>query len=376
MRPEVREVETKADLKAFIHLPEQWHRDHRQWVPPIYATDKRYFDRRKNPAFAHSDAVLYLAWRGGRPVGRIMGIISNKYNTLREERNARFCYLECGDDGDVVRTLLEAVEIWAKKRGMQKVVGPMGFSDQDPEGYLIEGFEHTPSLATNCNLEYLPLFLEANGYAKEVDYVVYKIDLSPGIPEFYEKIFLRVTRKKEYEIGEFRKRRQLKPYIVPILRLMNDCFQDLYGYLPLDEEEMGDLARRYLLLLDPRFIKIIAKRGEVIAFIIGIPNLAEGIRRAKGKLFPFGVFRVLRAARKARQLDLMLGGIKKEFRGLGLDVALGYRIMQEAIKGGFAFIDSHHELESNVRMRAEMEKIGGRIYKRFRIFQKSLVPGG
>ncbi len=373
MRLEIREVERKADLKAFIYLPEELHRDHPQWVPPIYSEEKKYFDHRKNPAFVYSDAVLYIAWEDGQPVGRIMGIINKKYNELRKERNARFGYLECPNDREIAQALLAAIEHWAGERGMEKLVGPLGFSDQDPEGFLIEGFEKTPSLATYCNREYLPHLLGANGYAKEVDYVVYKIDLSSGIPEFYERIFLRVTRKKEYAIGDFTKRKQLKPFILPIFRLMNDCFRDLYGYLPLDEEEMNDLARRYLPLLDPRFIKIILKGEEVVAFVIGIPNLAEGIRKAKGKLLPFGVFRILQASKKAQQLDLMLGGIKQEFRGLGLDAILGYRIMQDAIKGGFVFIDSHHELEFNVRMRAEMEKIGGRIYKRFRIFQKSLV---
>lgn len=372
MALEIREAKTKTDLNIFIYLPEKLHRNHRQWVPPVYAAEKEYFDKKKNPAFGYSDAVLFLAWDCGRPVGRIMGVINRRYNGFRKERNARFCYLECPDDQSVVQALLAAVERWAEARGMRKVVGPMGFSDQDPEGFLVEGFEYTPSLATYCNFSYLPQLLEANGYTKEVDYVVYKIDLALGIPEFYERIFQRVARKREFQIGDFTKRKQLKPLILPIFRLMNDCFQDLYGHLPLAEKEMNELARRYLPLVNPRFIKIIIKGGEVVAFIIGIPNLADGIRKAKGRLFPFGIFRILGAAKKARQLDLMLGGIKKENRGLGLDVLLGYRMMEEAIKGGFALIDSHHELESNTRVRAEMERIGGQVYKRYRIFQKNL----
>lgn len=301
-----------------------------------------------------------------------MGIINHRYNSYCQVKNARFAYFECWDEQEIAHELLGYVEKWAKSKGMEKIVGPMGFSDQDPEGFLIDGFEHTPSLATYYNFEYLIRLLEKESYSKEVDYVVYKVDVTMKMPDFYKKIYQRVSRKKEFKLVEFTNRKQLKEFIRPTLVLMNECFKDTYGYLPLDEEEIDALAKRFLPLIDPRFIKIVTKNIEVIGFIIGIPNLSDGIRKAKGRLFPFGIFKILKSAKKTKQLDLLLGGVKEKHRGRGLDVMLGLKTIESAQKAGFEYIDSHHELETNVKMRAEMERLGGKVYKRFRIFQKKL----
>lgn len=373
MSVEIKLVVRRKDLRTFIFLPEQIHRGHRNWVPPIYHDEKTYFNDKKNKAFSCSDTVLALAYQQERPVGRIMGIINRRYNAHRNEKNARFGCLECWDSQDVAHALLAYVENWAREKGMEKIVGPMGFSDQDPEGFLVEGFDEPPALASTSNFEYMIRLLGNEGYEKEVDYVVYKIDLDGGIPNFYERIFQRTSQREEFTLVEFAKRKGLKPFILPIFRLMNDCFKDIYGYMPLNEDEMKKLAKRYLPLVDPRFIKIVTRNSEVVAFIIGVPNMSEGIRKARGRLFPLGLFKILKAAKRSKQLDLLLGGIHENYRGIGLDVLLGYKTMETARRGGMEYIDSHHELETNVKMRAEMERIGGRIYKRFRIFQKKLI---
>jgi len=369
---EIKEVKARKQLKEFISLPAKIHCNHANWVPPIYIDEWKYFNPKKNKAFFYSDAVLVLAYHDGNAVGRVMGIINHHYNDYQEEKNGRFSYLECKDDQKVAHALLEYVEKWAKAKGMEKIVGPIGFNDQDPEGYLIEGFEHEPTLATYYNFEYIIRLLENEGYTKEVDYVVYKLNIPKEMPEFYKKIYQRAVRKKHYQILEFSKRKQLKPYIRPIFRLMNECFENIYGFQPLDEEEMDDLAKRYLPILDPRFIKIVTRNSEVIAFNIAMPNLSEGIRKAKGRLFPFGVFKILREAKKTRQLDSLIGGIKEQDRGRGVDVMIGFKTIESAQKAGFEFVDSHHELETNLKVRAEMERLGGQVYKRFRIFQKKL----
>jgi GNAT superfamily N-acetyltransferase len=373
MSIETKEVKTRKQLREFIYLPARIHRNHINWVPPFYSEEWKYFNPKKNKAFSYCDVVLLLAYRNCKAVGRVMGIINHRYNNYREERNGRFAYLECREDQEVGHELLKYVEKWARAKGMDKIVGPLGFSDQDPEGYLIEGFDFTPTLSTYYNFEYLIQLLEKEGYAKEVDYVVYKVNLLKEIPEFYGRIYKRISKKKGFALVEFSKKKQLKAHIRPIFYLMNDCFRNIYGYLPLDEKEMDKLAKRYLAFVDPRFIKIVINNDkEVIGFIIGIPNLSEGIRKARGRLFPFGIFLIFRSAKKTKQLDLMLGGIKEEYRGRGVDAILGMKIMESARKAGFECVDSHHELESNYKMHAEMERIGGKVYKRFRIFQKKL----
>jgi hypothetical protein len=372
MRVEIREVVNRKQLKEFIHLPARIHRHHPKWVPPIYKDEWTYFDPNSNKEFQHSETVLVLVRQNEEAVGRIMGIINHRYNRYRQEKSTRFAYLECWDNQEVAHALLSFVERWAIERSMQKIVGPMGFSDQDPEGFLIEGYEHEPTLATYCNFEYMIRLLEKEGYQKDVDYVVYKLVVPEEMPEFYRKIYRRISRNKNFRLIEFSRKKQLKPYIRPIFELMNDTFKDIYGYFPLDVKEMDELGKRYLPVIDPRFVKLVAKNHEVVAFIIGIPNMAQGFRVAKGRLFPFGVFKILRAAKKSKQLDLYLGGIKEEVRGKGLDVLMGLKMIESCQKAGMEFMDSHHELEGNLKMRSEMERLGGEVYKRYRIFQKSL----
>jgi hypothetical protein len=303
-----------------------------------------------------------------------MGIINSRYNEYKKEKTARFGYLETWEDEDVIRVLLQAVEDWAREKGMTKMIGPYGFTDQDPEGFLVEGFEHHATIATYHNFDWMPQMIEKLGYAKDVDYYVYKLDVPKELPEFYKKILERVKRKGTFELVELRKRRQIKSWIIPVLDLMNECYigSNIYGYTPLDKQEMMDLAKRYLPVLDPRFIKVITKEEEIVAFVVGIPDMTAGIKKAKGRLLPFGFLKILRAAKKTKQLDLLLGAVKECHRGRGLDVLMGVGMIMSAQEAGFEVMDTHHELESNVKVRAEMEKMGGKLYKKYRVYTKTL----
>ncbi len=368
----IKSVSNRRELRQFIYLPAKIHKNHQNWVPPIYIDEWKYFNLKKNRYTTYSDAILLLAYQGDKAVGRIMGIINHRYNQSRKEQMGRFAYLECWNEQDIAHLLLHHAEQWAKERGMNRMVGPLGFSDQDPEGFLIEGFDYPPTLATYYNYPYMIQLLENEGYEKEVDYVVYKVAIPEKIPTFYQKIYRRIMRYGNFHLIEFTGRRQIKPYITPIFLLLNDCFSDLYGFIPLDTEEMKDLAKKFMPIIDPRFVKIVTKDNDVIGFVIGVPNMSGGIQRSKGHLFPIGIFHILHSARKTKQLDLLLGGIKEQYRGLGLDVLLGLKMVESAQKAGYDIIDSHHELESNIKMRAEMERMGGQLYKRYRIFKKIL----
>ncbi len=374
MAIETREVRGKKDLKTFIYLPEKIHAAHPNWVHPIYMDEWKYFNPKKNRAFSYCETIMLLAFRGKEAVGRIMGIINHRYNDYKKLKTARFGYLETREDEEVIRTLLGRIENWAREKGMTRVVGPYGFSDQDPEGFLIEGFEHRATIATYYNFEWMPRIVEKLGYTKDVDYYVYKLDVPKEIPEFYKRIYERAQRRGNFEVVEFKKRKELKPEVKAVLSLMNECYMDsnIYGYAPLDEEEMEELAKRYMPVLDPRFVKVVKKDGEVVAFIVGMPDLTEGIQKARGRLFPFGFLKILRAAKKTKQLDLLLGAIKEKYRGMGLDVMMGVKTLLSASKAGMDVMDTHHELEENVKVRAEMERMGGKLYKRYRVFKKEL----
>jgi hypothetical protein len=370
----IREVTSRKDLKTFIYLPEKIHAGHDNWVHPIYMDDWKYFDRKKNKAFGYCDTILLLAWKDGRPAGRVMGIINQRYNEHRNERTARFGYLDTYEDKEVFEAILRHVEDWARAKGMTKIVGPYGFSDQDPEGFLIEGFDHRATIATYYNFEWMPRFLEADGYAKDNDWFVYKLTVPKEPPVFYQKIYERAMKRGTYEILEFRTRKEIKPWIRPVLALMNETYMtgNIYGFAPLEEQEMDDLAKRYLPILDPRFVKVVKKGDEVLAFIVAMPDMTEGIRKARGRLFPFGFIRVLRAAKKTKQLDLLLGAVKEQYRGQGLDVLLGVKTLISAHEAKYEMMDTHHEMEANVKVRAEMERMGGTIYKKYRAYFKML----
>jgi GNAT superfamily N-acetyltransferase len=374
MSIELRDVKTKKDLRTFIKLPAKIHAGRRYWIPPVYMDDWKYFTPRRNKAFEFCDVKVLLAYRDGTPVGRVMGIINNKFNEHRGEKIARFGYLEAFEDRAVVKALLRAVEDWARSLGMTRIIGPYGFSDQDPEGFIIEGFENRATIATYYNTEWMPKYVEDEGYTKDIDYFVYKVPVPKEMPELYKKIYERIMRRGSFKIIEFRSRRQLKPWIVPIFSLMNECYMNsnIYGYAPLSEKEMEDLAGRYLPVVDPRFVKVVTKDGEPVSFIIAMPDMGGGIQKAKGRLLPFGFIHILRAAKKTKQLDLLLGAIKEKYRGFGLDALMGFKILESAWEAGKEIMDTHHEMESNVRVRAEMERMGGQLYKKFRVYTKKI----
>lgn len=370
----IRSVEGKRDLKTFIYLPEKIHAQHKTWAPPIYMDEWAYFNPKKNRAYSYSDTILLLAFRDDRPVGRIMGIINHRYNEQRREKTARFAYLEAYEDAEVVNALLGRIEDWARQKGMTRIIGPYGFSDQDPEAWQIEGFENPATIATYHNFPYLPKMVEARGYTKDIDYFVYKIAMPKEIPALYLKVTERIQKKGNFRVLEFKKRKEIKPWIRPVLSLMNETYtaSNIYGYAPLDDSEQDALAKRYLPVLDPRFVKVVLRDNEVCAFIVGMPDLIPGIRKAKGHLFPFGILKILHEVKKTKQLDLLLGAIKEKYRGFGLDALMGARMLASGIEAGFEFMDTHHEMEANVAVRSEMERVGGRIYKKFRVFQKKL----
>ncbi len=372
---EIREVKTQKDLHKFIHLPAEIHRNHANWVPPIYMDDWEFFNPKKNKSFESCDTILLLAFCGGKAVGRIMSIIHRKYNEKHQENNARFAFFETWNDEEVATKLLKAIEIWAKQKGTVRLIGPLAFSDKDPQGFLIEGFDEPAVIASNCNFPYQTELVEKNGFSKEVDLVVYQIKIPAQIPEFYQKIYERaVNQNKDLKILEFTSRRKVKPYIHPVLHLLNRTFTEIFGFVPFTDAEMDDFANRYLFLINPRFIKIIVNaENDVVAFIIGMSHIGDGIRKAKGYLIPFGIFQIFASARKSKQLNLLLGGIDPAYRSKGFDVMMGVKMIASAHEQGKTVIDSHLELETNTKVRAEMEKMGGRVYKRFRIFRKDLL---
>jgi hypothetical protein len=368
----IKEVITRKDRREFIFLPSKVHKKEPDWLPPIYIDEWELYDKKRNKSYKYADAILYLAYKGGKPAGRIMGIVNNRYNTINSENHGRFCFMECFEDQDVVHALITKVEDWAREKGMSKMVGPLGFSDKDPQGFQVEGFEFPQFMTCPTNSSYLPQMIEKEGYGKHRDLVNYLASMPEELPLIYQKVLSRVEHKEDFKIVEFETKKELKPYIIPVLELMNETFKEIYGFVPLTDKEKTDFAARYLPILDPKFVKAVETREGLIGFAIGMPDLSLGIKKANGRLLPFGIFKILRESKRSKKLLMMLGGVKKEFRGKGIDVLMGVKIFNSAIKHKMESIDSHLVLEDNTRMRSEYERIGGKVIKRFRIYSKDL----
>lgn len=369
----VKEITARRDLKTFIYLPKHIYTRFKNWVPPIYEDEFKLHNPRHNKSLEHCEVIRVLAYKNNKAVGRIMGIIHKPYNDHHHEKTARFFNLDCIDEKAVAHALIGFIERWAKEKGMNKIIGPFGFSDKDPQGAQIEGFEYLPVIVTPSNPSYLPALVEAEGYGKEIDCVSYRLAIPQQLPPLYERIHARLAANKKFELVEFTTKKQMKPYIVPVLRLVNETYSELFGFVPMTEEEMKGLAAQYMFVLDPTLIKVIQTPAkEIIGFIVAMADMSRGIQKAKGKILPLGFLYMLSAAKKATQLNLMLGAIKQPYRGMGLNVLMAKALINTALQKGFTFIDSHLILENNTRMCAELANLGGEVYKRYRVYGKRL----
>jgi hypothetical protein len=368
---EIKIVDTKSLLRQYIFLPEKIYNGDARWVPPLYADEWSFHNPKENKALSSCDTIRVLAFKSNQAVGRIMGIIHHPYNKQHQEKTVRFFNLDCINDQGIANTLIEYIETWGKEKGMNKIIGPFGFSDKDPQGLQVEGLEFLPVLATPTNPSYLQSLVESVGYEKEVDCVSYQMPIPDTTPPVYEKIYPRIIKNQSLKLLEFKSKRELKPYILPVFRLVNEAYAHIFGFVPMSEEEMKKFAAQYLPILDPEFVKaVINPTGTLIAFVVAMPDMSVGVQRAKGKLFPFGFIRILNSMRKAKQLNLLLGAVKPGLQGRGLTVLLGQSILQSARKRGMSSMDSHLILENNLLMRRECERIGGKVYKRFRVYGK------
>jgi len=370
---ELKIVQNKKQLRDYIFLPEQLYKDDKRWVPPLYTDEWAFHDPKKNKPLEHCEVIRILAYRDGHAVGRIMGIIHPRYNEHHNEKTARFYNLDCLNESVIASTLISYMENWAREKGMNKIIGPFGFSDKDPQGLQVEGFEYLPVLATPTNPRYLPDLVVSLGYEKEVDCVSYQMDIPKEIPDAYKNIYARIVNRSELKLKEFSSKRELKPYILPVLRLVNEAYAPIFGFTPMSEEEMKKFAAQYLPVLDPEFVKaVIDNTGTLIAFVVALPEMSAGIQKAKGRLFPFGFLYIVSAMRKTKQLNLMLGAVKEGYRRAGISVLMGKAMLETASRRGFEIMDSHLILENNLPMRGECEKLNGRLCKRYRIFRKYL----
>ncbi len=373
MNIKIKEVVSKKDLKTFIYLPEKIHKDHKSWVHPLYMDEKKFFDKKENPAFKYNKTKLLLAYKNDEVVGRVMGVIPVEYNHTNNFAMARFSYLECYEDKEVFDALLGAVETWAKENECDQVIGPMGFSDKEPHACLTKGFDEKTMLVTYCNFDYMPKFIQNSGYEKHVEYCQYDVPLNYEMLERYNVFKEMIPNRYDIQVHEFTKTKDIKPFVRSVFELINSTYTDIFGFTKVSQEEADEFAERFIPLLNPKLVKILTKDDQVVAFVIAMPDLSEGVKKAKGRLFPLGWYHVLKSFRKSKRLMLLLGAVRDDLQGKGLNGILAVYLIKSALDLGFEIMDSHLIMRDNKKMRNEIERLKGfKMYKEYTIFSKKM----
>jgi GNAT superfamily N-acetyltransferase len=377
MSVEIRLVETRRELKTFIKFPFEIYKGDPYWVPPLIMDDLDTFSPTKNPAFEHAEAKLFLAYKDGKAVGRIIGILSHAANDKYNTKNLRFGWFETINDYDVAHSLLLAVENWGKELGLETMTGPHGFSDLDPEGMLVEGFDQLPTISVYYNFPYYPGFVEKYGFEKEIDYLEFR-SVNPqetGIPPKLLRLGERIKERSGVKIHKFKSKRELKQRTVDLFHLLNEAFEEIYGSVPLSEKQIYYYVKKYFTFVDKDLIQLaVNEQDEAVGFMIAMPSLSKGFQKAKGRLLPFGWFHILRSLKNYEVLDFYLAGVKKSYRGQGVDLLMVLEVLQAALKKGVKYAESNPELETNKKIHAQWKYFNPTQHKRRRIYKKDIAP--
>ncbi len=376
MSIEIRSVSpTRDGLKKYVEFGIDLYRGNDCHVPPLIFDEIETLMPSKNPAFDYCEAQSFMAWRDGRPVGRITAIINRVVNERTGKREARFGFVDFIDDAEVTEALFGAAEEWSRQRGMTEMVGPMGFTDMDHEGMLIEGFDELGTMATSYNHPYYPGHLERLGYSPDVDWVEYRMTVPDRVPDKYLRIASLVERKYGFKALHYKSRSKLKAdYGRAIFDLINVAYDGLYGYSPLTDRQIEYYIDKYLGILRLDCVSVIAdKNGKLVAFGISIPSFSRALQRSGGKLWPLGWYHLLKALRgKNDVVDLMLVAVSPEYQNMGVNAMVFADLLPTYIKNGYKFAESNLELADNASVQLQWQYFERRQHRRRRAFRKKI----
>ncbi len=374
----IKKVKNKKDLKAFIMTPFKIYKKDKKWIPPLLMDEYEVFNPDKNPAFENAKSILFIAYKDNKITGRIAGIISMIANEKYKTKNLRFGWFDTIYDPEVSKALFDAVENWGREEGMKTLSGPLGFTDLDPEGLMVEGFEEMPTVASNYNKKYYQDLIEKYGFKKEVDYIEFfaKIPEMNEIPEKLLKISDRIKERSNLKIKVFKTKKELVKRGKELFTLLDEAFDEIYGSTPLTDKQITYYTNKYLPFVHKDLIKIIDNENdEMVGFMISMPSLTKGHKDANGRILPFGWFHLLKSLKTYNHLDFYLAGVKKKYRGIGVDLLMVIEIIKSAKKLGFKYCESNMELETNSKIHGLWKYFNPRQHKRRRIFKKAIGIG-
>ena len=332
-------VKTRKELKQFIRFNYELYKDNPYSVPDLYEDMLNTLEHKRNAAFEFCEAEYFLAIRDGKIVGRVAAIINKRANKKWNIKAVRFGWIDFIDDEEVSKALLDTVEQWGRERGMSEIQGPLGFTDLDPEGMLVEGFDRISTMATIYNYPYYPRHIEKLGYEKDSDWIDFLFKVPDAVPEKFERIASMVEKRFGLKSAKFKSNRELeRRYGKEIFELINKSYAPLYGFSPLNDRQIEQYIKMYLPLVDRRMIALITdKNDKLVGVGITIASLAEALQKAKGKLFPFGWVHIVKAlfVKRPTRLDFLIVAIDPEYQGKGVNAIIINEILPNYIKMGF-----------------------------------------
>ena len=377
---QIKRVETKKDLKDFIEFHYDLYEGDQYDAPNLYSDELNTLSRDKNAAFDFCEAEYFLALKEGKVVGRVAAIINNKANEKWDKKDVRFGWIDFIDDIEVSRALLQAVEDYGKEKGMDSVVGPLGFTDMDPEGMLTWGFDQLGTMATIYNYEYYPQHMEKlGGWEKDNDYVEYRLDVPETAPEKYTKIAEMVEKRYNLHARKLTKKEIFEGgYGKKLFDLINVTYSHLYGFSELTDRQIDQYVKMYFPLADLDLITVIEdgnKDNQLVGLAITIPSLTRALQKCRrGRLFPFGWWHLLRAIKfhKTEVVDLLLIGVLPEYRSKGANALVFADLIPRYVKYGFKWGETHVEMETNESVQSQWGPLDPTMHKKRRCYRKAI----
>lgn len=372
---EIIHVESESDKNKFIEFPYSFYKDDKYWVEPLRFDVKNNLDEKKNPFYKHSKIKLWLAKKNGEIVGRIAGIINDNHNKFHNDKVGFFGFYECINDKNVSKMLLDKAAEFVKENGMDTLRGPMNPSTNDECGLLVEGFNKSPVMLMTYNPEYYPQLLEDYGFVKAKDLLAFWITSDVVNDEAMMAKLKRVSDlilKKENITIRNVNMKDFKNEVQRIREVYNDAWELNWGFVPMTEDEFNFIANNLKLVVDPDYIEFAEINGKPVGFSLALPDVNQAIKGMNGKLFPFGFIKFLLNKKKIDQLRVMIMGVKKDYHRKGIDAIFYRNIVATATRKGLKGAEISWVLEDNYAMKQTTEKLGGKVYKTYRIYDKMI----
>lgn len=370
----IRTVESKRDWRRFHAFVNELYKDNEFFVPAIHIDEGSMFNPKKNPAYEHCETTAFLAYQDGTIVGRIAAIINHKLNDMKAMKEMRFTRYDVIDDLEVSRLLLDAVIAWGRERGMERIIGPIGFSDMDKQGLLVEGFDQVSMIITLYNHPYYAAHLEALGFVKDIDWVEYKVFVPKEIDSRVERIATIAQKRHGYRLLSVKNKKEIIPYAKEMFHMYNESFSHLYGFYPLTDKQIDVSIRQFFSLVTLDYLYVIVdKEDAVIGFGVMSPSFSPAIKASGGRLFPRGLIGILKAFRHHEVLDMYLIAVKPEYFGRGVAAVIMNEGIKRAIANGVKYAETGPELENNTNVQTLWAGFETEQHKRRRCYAKSLI---